>query len=517
MPQENGHQASYDVHTACTHAVPYASPPYNHLNCVPRCLVRYKRVPMVAERLIDLPIGGVDDMAVWAAWVWQRVARWLNDGSPPLPPPNVDSDDTESKWTRLFVRDLRKTPADRDCAERIAAFAPHTLFDAAASQQAPDTLVYTGPPELRACTQRVVDIFWSAVAPNLPPLARLHTQRPAQKPLPTPPTAAHADAVPTVVKIYTDGSPGGYSGRAVAAGDWDGDGTPDVAYSTYGVGEPGRPQVGKVTVHFGRQAPGQPPATQVLTGPMAHGRFGWAMATIDWNHDGVDDLAVSAPTSSWEDAPGHRHLTNTTPFIYNFGSVLIFLGSNATGTRQATPLAFAVNISTADPLTMLGDSLAVGDISGDGFPDLLVGAALSSFIVNTSLPEDQTIRRGVVFGFVSHSGGGGGGIGIPGGGDAVVGLDARKDADLVLEGPSAYGWFGRSMAVAHSLLFVGSPGYRGLNGTAGCLYGHPCPNPLLRLSPCAPHLQCAARVPTQPHLLRCAGTHIDCLCPLIRQ
>ena len=41
----------------------------------------------MAERLLDLPIGGVDDMAVWTGWVWERIARWLDDGPPPNPGP----------------------------------------------------------------------------------------------------------------------------------------------------------------------------------------------------------------------------------------------------------------------------------------------------------------------------------------------------------------------------------------------------------------------------------------------
>ena len=36
--------------------------------------------PMVAERALELPLGGVDDAAVWASWVWERVARWMDEG-----------------------------------------------------------------------------------------------------------------------------------------------------------------------------------------------------------------------------------------------------------------------------------------------------------------------------------------------------------------------------------------------------------------------------------------------------
>lgn len=29
------------------------------------------------------------------------------------------------------------------------------------------------------------------------------------------------------------------------------------------------------------------------------GRFGWALATLDFNMDGIDDLAISSPTRGW--------------------------------------------------------------------------------------------------------------------------------------------------------------------------------------------------------------------------
>lgn len=404
---------------------------------------------MVAERLVDLPIGGIDDMAVWASWVWQRLARWLNFGAPPLPPPNVDTDDTESKWTRVFVQRLRGNNTDRACVEKIFKSGdPKTMFKAIAGS---DGLVFSGPDHLRLCAQRTIDIFWHAVAPHLPPLQRFN------KPLITQVSQSVSTDIPqdtpSIVNSVTLGIPGGYSGRAIATGDWDGDGKPDIAYSSYGVGQPGRPQVGNVTVLFGNAH------SQQLAGPVAHGRFGWSMVTLDWNHDGVDDLAVSAPTSSWEDSPEHRHATNTTPFVSNFGLVHVFTGSNTTG--NPIPLRLAVNISTADPLTGLGDSLASGDIDGDGVADLLIGAAMSSFRVNVSLPDNESIRRGAVFGFVSR----------PSTPSTVTTFDARRDANLVLEGPSPYGWFGRSIAVYGDLLFVGAPGFRNnAHNTTGQVY-----------------------------------------------
>ena len=46
-----------------------------------------KQVPLMAERMLDLPVGGIDDMAIWTGWVWERIARWLDSGPPAKPLP----------------------------------------------------------------------------------------------------------------------------------------------------------------------------------------------------------------------------------------------------------------------------------------------------------------------------------------------------------------------------------------------------------------------------------------------
>ena len=63
-----------------------------------------KNTPFVSERVLNLPIGGVDDMAVWASYVWERIARWMDNGPPANPPPrrflskiSLDGDDEDDK------------------------------------------------------------------------------------------------------------------------------------------------------------------------------------------------------------------------------------------------------------------------------------------------------------------------------------------------------------------------------------------------------------------------------------
>jgi hypothetical protein len=95
-----------------------------------------------------------------------------------------------------------------------------------------------------------------------------------------------------------------YVGYSVQRGDWNGDGFDDVAFG--GMGYTPRtdlPQTGAVYIHFGSNKTmidGQVPLpSYVLQSNLTYARFGWALTTIDFNDDGIDDLVVSAPTSGW--------------------------------------------------------------------------------------------------------------------------------------------------------------------------------------------------------------------------
>jgi hypothetical protein len=86
-------------------------------------------------------------------------------------------------------------------------------------------------------------------------------------------------------------------GHATVHGDFNGDGSTDLAISApYHDLSDSTTMAGTVFIMNG-PTHDTPPST-ILANPFTESRFGWAMAVVDMNDDGIDDLAVSAPFPS---------------------------------------------------------------------------------------------------------------------------------------------------------------------------------------------------------------------------
>ena len=163
-----------------------------------------------------------------------------------------------------------------------------------------------------------------------------------------------------------------YFGRGgLVSGDFNNDGCDDLAVGTFledigNIADAGLVQVfwcpdatngdfsSDSTYHQGTS--GWPGANE------ADDRFGSALAVGDFNGDGYDDLAIGAP---YEDIGS----------IAYAGMVTVAYGSNAK--KLVSPQSFhqgqASIKGSAEQFDRFGETLASGDINGDGYDDLVIG------------------------------------------------------------------------------------------------------------------------------------------------
>jgi hypothetical protein len=223
---------------------------------------------------------------------------------------------------------------------------------------------------------------------------------------------------------------GAQFGSAAGAGDFNGDGYPDLVIGAPKLSHDAY-RSGAVLVYYGSAQGWASQASQTLSLAQTGARFGAAVAVADLNGDGFADLVVGAPEY-------HNGLTRS-------GAVFVYYGSAAG--LDSEPGWQKVNEQAS---SQLGLSVAAGDLNGDGFDDLVAGAPWYS------LAEGS---RGAVF---VHFGSAGG----PAASDDWAGA-VEGDASL----------FGHAVAVAGDLngngladLAVGAPQYLVAGEKAGAVF-----------------------------------------------
>jgi streptogramin lyase len=164
------------------------------------------------------------------------------------------------------------------------------------------------------------------------------------------------------------------AGTSVATGDVNGDGTTDLI-----IGAPGaNAGAGAVYVVFGTNAGFPDPIALsslngttgfVLNGSANPGSAGWSVAAGDVNGDGIADILIGAPKT-------------TISANANVGSAYIVFGHSTAWNPSYTLNAAFLNGTNGVEYDgtavnggqFAGNSVAIGDINGDGKKDLIIGA-----------------------------------------------------------------------------------------------------------------------------------------------
>ncbi|GLZ77108.1 hypothetical protein Afil01_19150 [Actinorhabdospora filicis] len=152
--------------------------------------------------------------------------------------------------------------------------------------------------------------------------------------------------------------PGDMLGQATASGDFNGDGYADLAVGAPGEDDGDWTDAGMVEVLYGSAAGLTTTASTSLWQEWYfHGAYGRALASGDFNGDGLDDLAVGAPQAG---IGGAVFAYLSTPTGFRLDRVMWQGG-------QGFPT------TTDDAGERFGWSLATGDIDADGYADLAIG------------------------------------------------------------------------------------------------------------------------------------------------
>ena len=237
---------------------------------------------------------------------------------------------------------------------------------------------------------------------------------------------------PSLLRVYGDDSDDIHSSppsNCVGYGDVNGDGYDDAIIGAYGADPPGGAEAGEVYVLYG---PGARPVSPVdlntdgtisgagetrILGDDPEDWAGYSVAAGDVNGDGYDDVIIGAPKMSDPVEPGEVCVVYGNPGL---PASIVDL-DDGPGSNGETRIVGIENGNTT------GHSVASGDVNGDGYDDVIIGAP-----DNAGSPRNYRGKVFVVYGSA----------GLPAGAVGVAGLVASGGATLIYGEDEFYltGW-----------------------------------------------------------------------------